>query len=323
MASRRQIYKYSKQNLGNPLLVASAANMVKEGITEKAPAIARGIKTTLGLFGTGLLVYFGYKGVKKWNQNRVMRQSATDENVRAAMDIYSAIPAGLKKSEGGFLNPFGLISDALNQIERIWTSTDTERILTIAKRITDPQKVFKSFQTIYGEDLYTLLSKALKKEELDVFMNITQRGSFSRTNKPAAGLVIYTSKAVTVRKTAEVNDGYVFNNKVAHVPAGKILGISTGVELNDEKNNAVFIEFKAVSGGSSEFKNILYAWKGALKFYSFPELEAALGPKVKAFQKYLYRFDPDDLSGFDNVPETIGSSKLIFSRTPVTNDFIS
>lgn len=309
--------RYNTQGVGNPLLIAAAASKVGESIVTRAPAITRGIRTVLGVSGAALLVYFGYKGIKKWNQNRLMQKVATDVNARAAMDIYNAIPEGLKKSKGGLFNPAGLITDLYSQVERIWTSTDSERILEIAKRITNTKDCFHYFQVIYGEDLYTLLSKALTEDQLDVFMNVVKTGSYSKTIRPKQGLYIYTTKGVTVRKTAEKKDNtmFSFGNKVANVPAGKILGRTTGQEPRDNKNNVIYIEFNPfininkLSDNSISKQNI-YAWKDALKFYTKDEMEAEFGMTLpKIFQKYLYRFDESDLSGFKNQNELSGFSK--------------
>jgi len=68
--------------------------------------------------GAGL-IYFGRKYLKKVSQNKLLRQAGTKPEVRAAVDIYQAIPDGLKKGQGGLFNPIGLAKDAMKQIKRI------------------------------------------------------------------------------------------------------------------------------------------------------------------------------------------------------------
>ena len=145
-------------NIGNPLVVATAAKM----ISDKSPQIMKGVRTgSMVIAGAGL-IYFGRKYMKRLAQNRLLKQAGSNPEVRAAVDIYQSIPDGLKKGQGGLFNPIGLANDALNQVKRIWQRTDTDRLLNVAKGIhsqnLDIDKVYRYFYKIYGEQLYLLLN---------------------------------------------------------------------------------------------------------------------------------------------------------------------
>lgn len=296
----------TKQGVGNPMVAVKVATETFKRI----PAIASGLRAGLGIVGTIALVYFGSKALKRFRQNRIMQKAGDDPDIRAAMDIYMAIPDGLKKSQGSLFSPTGFISDAINQIARLWTSTNTERILEVSKRITNLDRVFKSFYIIYEEDLYSLLSKALTPSELDVFMNLTKTGSFSRTKKAETNLLVYTIKPVTIRKTPKKIDSASWerltnSNIITNVPAGKIIGWTTGIEIPDEAKTVVFTEVKAYADFETKPEHIVYAWKGALKFYTKSGYDTEFGNLITALKKYLFRFKSSDLSGINMKTKSI------------------
>jgi len=171
----------NEKELGNPLVAATAAKVV----SENSPTLLRGARNLSVLLVIAGGSYLGYKALKNRHINTLKRKAGTNPEVRAAMDLYNAIPAGLKKGKGGFFNPGGFISDAANKVSLIWKRTDTDRILGVAKRIHDQKleldKVYKYFYTIYRQQLYTLINVALSPDELARFNNYARSGSVSNT----------------------------------------------------------------------------------------------------------------------------------------------
>lgn len=289
-------------SIGNPLIAATAAKV----ISDKSPEIMKGVKTgSMVIAGAGL-IYFGRKYLKKVSQNRLLKQAGTNQEVRAAVNIYQAIPDGLKKGQGGLFNPIGLAKDAVNQVKRIWQRTDTDQILNIAKSIhtknLDIDKVYRYFYKLYGEQLYLLLNTALESNDLAKFNNYTASGTASSTPKiTSQKYALVKVNNLNVRKTPEnMSWKQVLSrsNKIGTVPFGKLLGLTTGREVFDEENNVVFVEVNVWDTKSKT--HIAYAWKGGLKFLSIPELQKEFKTKDYAAilrSNHLYRFDPASLNG--------------------------
>lgn len=287
--------------LGNPLVVASALQMAQNPGVQKAGKVI----VVTGVAATA--VYFGNRYRKKLRQNRLLKKAGTDPEVQTAINIYSSIPAGLKKDTVSFFNPAGLIADVGNDIARIWQSTDTERILKIAKGINDNKlslkKIYKHFYNIYGEHLYPLLQKAMKSEDLIKFSNVSKSGSVSVTaaTKKASYAFVKVSGGVVIREKPDVPNwalkqaGY---NKIGIVPYGKIAGIATGNEVYNKEDDVVFVELTVFDTKGK--KHRAYAWKGAFSFHT---------EKVSA---KMYRYPTNEFSGFDpskKLPEHIGPTE--------------
>jgi hypothetical protein len=299
-------------SIGNPLIAATAAKV----ISDKSPEIMKGVKTgSMVIAGAGL-IYFGRKYLKKVSQNRLLKQAGTNQEVRAAVDIYQAIPDGLKKGQGGLFNPIGLAKDAVNQVKRIWQRTDTNRILNVAKSIhtknLDIDKVYRYFYKLYGEQLYLLLNSALEPNDLAKFNNYTASGTASSTPKiTGQKYAVVKVNNLNVRKTPEnMSWKQVFtkSNKIGTVPFGKLLGLTTGREVFDEDHNVVFVEVNIWDTKGKT--HIAYAWKGGLKFLTIPELQKEFKTKdysVILRSKNLFRFNPGSLNGIvENIEGGIG-----------------
>jgi hypothetical protein len=295
-------------SIGNPLIAATAAKV----ISNNSPQIMKGVKTgSMVIAGAGL-IYFGRKYLKKVSQNKLLRQAGTKPEVRAAVEIYQAIPEGLKKGQGGLFNPIGLAKDAVNQVKRIWQRTDTDRILNVAKSIhtknLDIDKVYRYFYKLYGEQLYLLLNTALESSDLAKFNNYTASGTASSTPKISGQkYAVVKVNNLNVRKTPEnMSWKQVFtkSNKIGTVPFGKLLGLTTGREVFDEEHNVVFVEVHIWDTKGKT--HIAYAWKGGLKFLTIPELQKEFKTKdysVILRSKNLFRFDPGSLNGITEIIE--------------------
>jgi len=291
-----------QHNIGNPLIAASAAKV----ISENSPMVMKGVKTgSMVIAGAGL-IYFGRKYLKKIAQNKLLKQAGTNPEVRAAVDIYRAIPEGLKKGQGGLFNPIGLAKDAVNQVKRIWQRTDTDRILNIAKSIhsqnLDIDKVYRYFYKLYDEQLYLLLNTALESNDLARFNNYASSGTASTSPKVnSQKYAVVKVNNLNVRKTPENMSWTQIltkSNKIGTVPFGKILGLTTGREVYDEENKVVFVELSVWD--SKNKIHTAYAWKGGLKFLTVPELQKEF--KTNDYSallrsNHLFRFDPNSLSG--------------------------
>ncbi|MCB0397952.1 MAG: hypothetical protein KDD36_14980 [Flavobacteriales bacterium] len=294
--------------MGNPLVAATAAKV----ISDNSPQIMKGVKTGSMIIAGAGLIYFGRKYLKKVAQNKLLRQAGTNPEVRAAVDIYQAIPDGLKKGQGGLFNPIGLARDAMNQVKRIWQRTDTDRILNVAKSIhtknLDIDKVYRYFYKLYGEQLYLLLNTALEPGELAKFNNYSSSGTASSTPKISGQkYAVVKVNNLNVRKTPEnMTWTQVFkkSNKIGTAPFGKVLGLTTGREVFDEEHNVVFVELNV---WDTKYKaHIAYAWKGGLKFLTIPELQKEFNTNNYSEilrGKQVYRIDPDSLNGIEMITE--------------------
>lgn len=294
--------KDNQHTIGNPLIAATAATV----ISNNAPQIMKGVRTgSMVVAGAGL-IYFGRMYIKKLAQNRLLKQAGSNPEVRAAVDIYLAIPDGLKKGQGGLFNPIGLAKDALNQVKRIWQRADTDKILNVAKSIhaqnLDIDKVYRNFYTIYGEQLYLLLNAALEPTELAKFNNYSSSGTASSTAKiTSQKYAVAKVNNLNVRKTPENMSWTQIldkSNKIGTVPFGKILGLTTGREVFDQENDVVFVELNVWDKNNKV--HTAYAWKGGLKFLSIPELQKEFKTNDYADllrSTNLFRFDPENLSG--------------------------
>jgi hypothetical protein len=170
-----------KRSLGNPLLLAAASKAAdspqgKKAIKQGSGAIQMITKNsmTLGKIAVGLIaaVALWVTTKKIWKTTRYnnwRKKASSDVNVQAAISIYDSVPAGLKKGEGSFFNPFGFITDLGNQIALLWTSVATNNIIDVADKINDLQQVVKAFKIFYEQDLYELLHKALSPSDYDRF----------------------------------------------------------------------------------------------------------------------------------------------------------
>jgi len=177
-----------------------------------------------------------------------MNKASIIPEVRTAMNIYDAIPAGLKQSKVNIFNPLSVVSDWGNKIALIWTQTDTDRIIAIGKQVYEEkqnlQDIYKYFAKIYGENLYSLLSKAMKSEDLDKFVNYSASGTSQGGKVVTQNKYIVSKIKTSIRKTTEnPSDWKVWekSNIIETVPYGKLIGMSTGNEVFNETEETTYL----------------------------------------------------------------------------------
>ena len=330
------------QSIGNPALMATA---LAPAIKDNAPMIIRSYTSfvkvlfiTLGVSAGG---YMLYKWAAAYRKKKLIEKSVDDPDIRAAMDIYAAIPQGLKKGDGSIFNPLGFVTDFLNQVSRIWQSTDTDRKLEVSKRIVDNKKVSKYFRLIYGEDLYPLLQKALSKTDLDLFIaHSGKTHSSSITPALPKANALFVTKTVRIRKTPVNQENNYSNssftnkiwnagtellrrtagtgsNIIGTAEVDKFLGFSTGREVADEDGKTVFVEFNGIKKGKTKWDTPAYVWKGAVRALNKDQIIKEFGAVDKLINKAFF-LDPDKLSGLDGEIIKIKS----ITKATIYNEFM-
>jgi hypothetical protein len=233
-----------KKNLGNPLMVAALAPAIQQNapiIIKTATSLVT--KLVLGM-GVGLGVYKGLQYLKRKKQEKLIQQSAYDINIRAAVNVYDAIPDGLKEGKGSVFNPLGFITDFWNKIALVWTNANTNAIYSQAVHITDWDKCAKTFRTLYGENMLDILKKALTDAQYTAFLNEAARpkliaGSAETGSRAYAKVASYGYKLVVKISPPSISLVQLTNG----IPAKADLGIATGNEqksTTDGKMYAVF-----------------------------------------------------------------------------------
>ncbi|MDD3686734.1 MAG: hypothetical protein PHE56_08200 [Bacteroidales bacterium] len=275
--------------IGNPALV-SAVLSTKQGQQAIDKAVDQAItsislakkvrRVALIAVGTGILAYGSYKGIQYARRQSLMNKSATDPHVKSAIDIYTAIPEGYKnKWKAINLNPFANLTNAYAEIETLWKSANTERIMQVAKRIYNNKlkfrKVSKYFKIIYHLDLMKMLNKVLTTDQIDVFSNYVTRGTGSETSKQQAGNVAIAKMAVHLRSEPNKPGFAEKDNVVYTIQAGKVAGQITGNEETfvDGTKSTVFVEIMAYdsSVNSKKYSTPVWAWKNGFLYMSKQE----------------------------------------------------
>ncbi len=257
-----------KETLGNPMAIMAATEMLSN------PKVIKGVGTGLMIGGLGLGAWLAARWIKKKRQQALLNRAGTDPEIRAVVNIFSAIPAGLKKGQGSLWNTFGLIKDMGNKIATIWQSTDTENILAVAKDIhannLDLKKIYSKFNTIYEQALYPLLQEAMDIKDLNKFTNLSSSGTVSDTQKlmKSQYALVKVNSGVTIREKPDVPNWasqQIGTNKYGVVPFNYVAGIATGVETYNKEDDTVFVELLIYD---KEYKiHKAYAWKGAFSFH--------------------------------------------------------
>ena len=330
------------QSIGNPALIATA---LAPAIKENAPMLIRSYTNFVKIFFIALGVsgggYLLYKWAAAYRKKKLMEKSANNPDVRAAMDIYAAIPQGLKSGQGSIFNPLGFVYDFINQVARLWQSTDTDRILDISKRIVDNEKVYRYFRVLYGEDLYPLLQKALSKTDLDLFIaHSGKTHSSSITPALPKANALFVTKTVRIRKTPVNQESNYSNssftskiwnagtellrrtagtgsNIIGTAEVDKFLGFSTGREIADEDGKTVFVEFNGIKKGKTKWDTPAYVWKGAIRALNKDQIIKEFGAVDKLINKAFF-LDPEKLNGLDGEVIKIKS----IAKATVYNEFM-
>lgn len=242
-----------KKSLNNPLVAAAATPAVVNVTTKAASGMGTLVKAGLILLGGLGIVFFTSKAIRKARIESLKRRAFTDANIKAAIDIFDAIPAGLKEGTGGFFNPFGIVKDAINKVKLIWQKTDTDRIMQIAESITDIQLTASAFKTLYREDLITLLQNAMEPDKYDEFVRRARRdknpipnknipkvnGQYVITKKETIGYVANPALFKTFDYTA-LQKGVVWKMK-KRIPANTFVGIAQGKSFTDKSTNIEYL----------------------------------------------------------------------------------
>lgn len=268
-----------KKNLGNPLLVAKAL---------QNSSLQNGLGNFAKIVGVAAVGYGGYTYYQQWKISRLEKQAFTNPDVKAAIDIYEAIPDGIKKGKGGLFSPFGFIKDAANTIARLWQSTDTDRLMKIAPSIRDIKNVAVYFKTLYGENLYSLLNNSLDKNQLSLFLNYTKSGGSSASSTKVVGANLFpictTSVGVHVRSTPIVDNSIFASNKIGLCEYAKCPGMTTGVEKLSDDGKTIFVEIKMYNPQTVKFDRLAYTWKGGYTFATRDAVDKKYGSVFKVLK---------------------------------------
>ncbi|MPM09003.1 hypothetical protein SDC9_55319 [bioreactor metagenome] len=234
--------KKKKRGLGNPALVAAASSAAQNPVVIQN--VQKGTRTLFWLILGGAGVFFGVKAYKNFNKQSILKEVDTNQNYRAAQSIYAAIPDGLKKGDGSLFNPWGFVTDLINQVSTIWEKTNTQRILDIGRtEITNFDETAKAFKVLYGEDLSMLLQKVMNAAELNAFYNNASAykpasATFETASSGDIGKVIVTTKDSSLSTMYSTAD-----NKLSSlvplsqmVPAGTRIGVFYGKKVTNVKS---------------------------------------------------------------------------------------
>ncbi|MPM07437.1 hypothetical protein SDC9_53743 [bioreactor metagenome] len=251
--------KRKKRGLGNPALIAAAAqNPVVVNNVQK------GAKTLLWL-GLGVGGFFAGRTIlRNINKQSILSKIDTNQNFRAAQSIYASIPAGLKKGDGSLFNPFGFVSDLVNQIAMIWQSTDTQRILDLGKsEITNFDETAKAFKVLYREDLQMLLQKVMNQAELNAFYNNASSykaasAKFETAASGDIGKVIITTKDsnLYLMYSTPQNNVSSLIPLSQMVPAGTKIGVYYGKKITNVRDGDTN-EYYAAKYGTAKSGNVI------------------------------------------------------------------
>lgn len=183
--------------------------------------------------GAGLvLVWLGNKILKNLKKDQTESQVENDPTVGQAQSLRQA------------MNPSG------NEWMRKMDGTNTKAIFTIAKDIDDIESVRKSYKNLFNTSLYEDLQGELSATDYQKFLSLATKGKAGshnyapkREDIPANNWVI-TKAQTNIRKTPVKESKYFPGNNILKlVELGKLLGITTGKFVFDEKHDVVFVEF--------------------------------------------------------------------------------
>lgn len=254
--------KKKKRGLGNPALVAAASSAAQNPIVVNN--VRKGAKTMFWIvLGVGGF-FITRKVISNLNKQSILKEIDTNQNYRAAQSIYNAIPAGLKKGDGSLFNPFGLITDLIDQVSLIWQNTDSQRILDIGRtEITNFDETAKAFKILYGEDLSMLLQKAMNAAELNAFYSNASAykpasATFETSSSGDVGKVIVTSKdsnLLLMYSTPENNVSPLIPLSQM-VPSGTRVGVFYGKKITNVRAGDTN-EYYATKYGTSKNGNVI------------------------------------------------------------------
>lgn len=322
---------YISDNFGYNTIGQFPAIMAAQAAT--SPGVIKAAKATLGILGIAVLGFGIYKFIAYKRKKDLAKKAISDTDVGIAIDIYNAIPAGLKKGEGSLFNPFGFVSDIGSQIALVWKTTDTKRILDLSKRIKDFKRVTVAFNVFYGQDLYNLLGKVLTTIEMDLFK--ARAGSegavTSLTPRVTPGLYVITTSNVFLRKRAEntrqttywqyITKIFDKSTIIQSAKIDKYIGRTTGREIYDETGKTNFVEIAgyayrtyseiltAIAKYNFKTNAIFYVAKGNIRTLTEAEMLKEFGSINNLYKKTCI-VNPDKLSGLPKKKEIIKAQIL-------------
>lgn len=160
-----------------------------------------------------------------------------------------------------------LLRNAMNPSGISWMmsfdTTNTDAVLEVAKKITNFDKVAKTYKKLYDADLTADLQSELNTEEYQKFLTLitanatvtttNSDGSTTTTTSPLAtyatkGQMIVAKKEVFLRSSADASFHYGFfesgsnNNIIGKASPGEFIGYATGKQEFDVENNVKFIQ---------------------------------------------------------------------------------
>lgn len=291
-----------KKDLGNPALIAAAANVMaskkqsnNQPIVIQAPAntgtntpsvapvvVKNGRKFPIvgGIILGGILLVGGGIYIKNRKKAKILSEVDTNPNYRAAQSIFNSIPAGLKKGNGSLFNPFGFIPDLANQIKLLWQKTDTNKILDIAKsQITNYDETLEAFRIVYGEDLSALLSEVLSTQEYNLFFDFSTAYKASQREVEASNNAKIGYFGASTKDTYALSTWYnpktqAITSKVIRLdkllPKGTFLGKYVGREVKNIQANDNETYYVFIYGQSKKTGDVIHTYvpKAAVKFQS-------------------------------------------------------
>lgn len=209
--------------------------------------------------GAGVvLVWLGNKLLKNLKKENTEAQVENDPSVGQAQSLRQA------------MNPSG------NEWMRKMDGTNTKAIYKIAQDITDIEAVRKAYKNLFNTSLYDDLQGELSATAYQKFLSLATKGkagshnySPNRSDIPANNWVI-TKAQTNIRKTPILESKYLPGNNILKlVEFGKLLGITTGKFVFDERKDVVFVECWTYN--TKKEKKIFYVAKSQVELISNDE----------------------------------------------------
>ncbi len=238
-----------KDNLGNPLVIAAAAKAVADPAIRHDAAVfierqqtrAFNVAKVAGVvIVSGAAAFLGYRGYKKWQQSRLYKEALTNNNVALAIQLYDLLPDGAKRKSGLMDKALDVLSLGLKSVVEdaidFFSADESAKILSIANKIDDVEKVDWAFKTLYGTQLIPIMKKALSPADFSNFLNSAKMDKHPlnlEKIRPAdagkMGVATQDTKVYWVATTR--TEGALFSKAAVNkyiVPKGAIIGEARG-----------------------------------------------------------------------------------------------
>lgn len=175
--------------------------------------------------------FIGRKFYRDWKKNKTEDAAGNDPNAQLAMEIHQAI-------------------DGAGTSEKV--------LFDVANRITDWAAVSKAYRNLYNANMTDDIKGDLSASDYQRFLNLYNLGQKNPDGSPKnsknliePGLLVTTEKEAYIRKSPvymKVPTGLIKaidqlqpinlikSNAIALAPAGKVVGITTGIYSDDTKS---------------------------------------------------------------------------------------